>query len=81
MSDMLPFLLTALEATEANCRRCPHLCHPPTAQTAAILLSHAHSHTQACRGLPSAVILYVSSQLAATFPPQLPVHLTFPVQA
>ncbi len=49
MSGMLPFLLTAPEAREANCHRCPHLCHPPTAQTANILLSHAHSHTHTLR--------------------------------
>lgn len=41
MSDMLPFLLTAPEATEANCHRCPHLCHPHPPSS----FPHAHSHT------------------------------------
>lgn len=58
MSDMLPFLVTAPEAKEANCRYCPHLCHPQP-RIASIPLSNAHSHTEACSGLPAALTVMV----------------------
>lgn len=54
MSDMLPFLLTAPEATEANCRRCPHLPRPPTHTTRhrqPTPFSHAHSRTLTNSGM------------------------------
>lgn len=93
MSAMLPFLLTAPEATEANCCRRPtptnpdrqptDSLHPPPKRTASTLphTGRARCHTQgAHRAAVHAAEL--TSQPAATFPdPQLPVRLTFPVQA
>ncbi|KAK9539411.1 hypothetical protein VZT92_004519 [Zoarces viviparus] len=81
MSDMLPFLLTAPEATEANCCRCPPplTAHPPTDSLHPLLTLRARTGLPSTRPRSPCASL---SQLAATFSdPQLPVRLTFPVRA